>query len=471
MGGRPCAAGGLAALLGMMCAAPADAGTVRVVEAERMESAAGVVVRVRDAAGGRALELRPKHSARTTVDSAAVGEVVLRARSAGCGGSRSLSLKVDGVTRKVMPRRRWLEQRVKLALAPGTHRIELSFKGPSDRKRCRALIDRLRLPAPKPKKPAAAPVLVRKSDPAQPFRPVPVGAAVQHGYLFGDGSFEDLFRREFDSLTPENEMKMSWLQPQRGQWDFEEADQLVAYAQKHGKAVRGHALVFGDADPPWTERLLFSSEAEKALREHINAVVARYKHHVREWDVVNEALDERGRYRVNPWTQTLGPRYVELAFQIAREADPTAKLYYNEFDADVPGSKRDATAALVRGLKEKGLIDGVGLQMHRSLADAPTREKIEDTLRLYESMGLEVQITEMDVVAGGETSLIDRLNIQATAYRRAAEACAAVVACTRFTVWGVADKYSWRGVDQLPLLFDANFAAKPAFGAVREVLG
>jgi endo-1,4-beta-xylanase len=199
--------------------------------------------------------------------------------------------------------------------------------------------------------------------------------------------------------------------------------------------------------------------------------MGRYKQQVREWDVVNEALDDRGRYRSNPWLATLGPRYVELAFRMAREADPTAKLFYNEFAADVAGVKRDATYNLVRGLKAKGLIDGVGLQMHRTLADAPSREQLEETLRLYESLGLEVQITEMDVLAGGDTSLVDRLTIQAGAFRRAAEACAAVLACKRFTVWGVADKYSWMGADQLPLLFDSNFAAKPALGAVREVLG
>ncbi len=122
MGGRRCAAGGLAALLGMVFAAPASAGPVRVVEAEKMDSASGVVVHAPAAVGKRALELRPTHSARTNVDSAAVGEVVLRARAAGCGSSRSLSVSVDGgVPRKVTPRRRWREQRLKLALSSYHH--------------------------------------------------------------------------------------------------------------------------------------------------------------------------------------------------------------------------------------------------------------------------------------------------------------------------------------------------------------
>jgi endo-1,4-beta-xylanase len=468
MGGRPRAAGGLAALLGIVCAVPAYAGPVRVVEAEQMDSATGVVVQAAQAAGGRALELRPSHSARTQVDSAAVGAVVVRARATGCGKARSLSVRVDGGEAKaVTPRRRWREQRVAVPLAAGSHRIEVAFDG-ANRTRCRVLVDRLRLAAPRRRE---APPLIRQADAVQPARHVPLGAAVQHDYLFKDAAFEAAYRREFVSLTPENEMKMTWVQPERGEWNFFAADTLVEYAEKNGKAVRGHALVFGTATPSWVSRLLLADEGEKALREHILTVVGRYKRSVREWDVVNEALDEHGRYRSNPWLQLLGPRYVELAFRFAREADPTAKLIYNEYEADVAGVKRDATTNLVRGLKAKGLIDGVGLQMHRSLADAPSRAALEETLRLYESMGLEVQITEMDVLAGGDTSAVDRLNIQATAYRRAAEACAAVAACSRFTVWGVSDKYSWLGANELPLLLDGNFAAKPALGAVRSVLG
>lgn len=472
MGGRRRAAGGLAALLGVLVTAPAYAGPVRVVEAERMDSAAGVIVYARNAVGNRAMALRPSHSARTRVHSAAVGQVVLRVRASGCGETRWIAVQVDGGTpRRVRPPLRWREKRVKLSLAPGSHRIEVTFSGPK-RKGCRALVDRLRLPAPKKKKnKAEAPVLVRKPAAPAPIRHVPLGAAVQHSYIFGDSTFDAALRREFVSLTPENEMKMHVLQPQRGEWNFKPADDIVAHARRHGMAVRGHALIFGDADPLWVDRLLLADEAEKAMREHISAVIGRYKHHVREWDVVNEALDEHGSHRANAWLRTLGPKYVEMAFRMAREADPKAKLIYNEYMADTAGVKRDATVALVRGLKEQGLVDGVGLQMHRSLADAPTREQVEETLRIYEAMGVEVQITEMDVVAGGETSLVDRLNIQAEAYRRVAEACAAVLACTRFTVWGVTDKYSWRGADQLPLLLDANFAAKPALGAVRSVFG
>jgi endo-1,4-beta-xylanase len=458
----------LALLFALLSATPAAAAPVRVVEAEGMKVVSGAVVRAPDAVGGRAVALRSSGSATANFTTEAVGSVVLRARAVACGRAKSLTVVIDGgLAHALTPKTRWREQRVNLALPAGAHTVKVIFTG-AKRKRCRALLDRVRLPAPALRREALGPVA---PPTAQVGRYVPLGASVQQKHFTTDPVFEQTFRREFVSLTPENEMKMEWVQPEKGEWNFQAADDLVAYAQANGKAVRGHALVFGTQTPPWVKRLLLPDDAKAALREHILTVMGRYKTSVHEWDVVNEALDKDGRYRSNPWTEKLGTIYVELAYRYAREANPEAKLIYNEYDADTKGVKRDATANLVLGLKKKGLIDGVGLQMHRNLADAPSRAELEETMRLYESMGLEVQITEMDVLAGGATSLTDRLDIQAGAYRNAAEACAAVKACTRMTVWGVGDKYSWMGVDQLPLLLDAAGQPKPALAAVREVIG
>lgn len=449
-------------------AAPASGAPVRVVQGEGMQVRAGAVVRDAQAAGGRAVALRPAGVASATFVSDAFGAVVLRVRASRCERARSLSVSVDGGARHaIVPRAGWHEQRVRLALPAGRHAVEVAYTGPR-RSRCRALVDRLRLPAPRPAKPAVEAPPAPAATPLR--RPVPLGASVQARH-FDDPGYEAAFRREFASMTPENEMKMEIIQPQPGVFNFGPADELVTRARQAGKAVRGHALVFGTQTPPWVGRLLLPSDAEAALRDHITTVMEHFDEDVREWDVVNEALGPDGSYRSNPWFDKLGPRYVELAFRIAREVDPKATLVYNEFAADVSGIKRDATANLVRGLKEKGLVDAVGLQMHHSLATAPTREALESTMRMYEQMGVQVQVTEMDVIAGGPGALSDRLNIQADAYRRAAETCAAVRACTRFTVWGVSDAYSWMGVDELPLLLDASNQPKPALAAVRDVLG
>jgi len=448
--------------------APASGAPVRVVQGEEMQVRAGTIVRDAQAAGGRAVALRPAGVASASFTSGAFGAVVVRVRESGCARARSLLVSVDGsAPHAVIPRGGWREQRVRLALPAGRHTVRLAYTGPR-RSRCRVLIDRLRLPAPRAARPAPAAPAAPAAVPVR--RAVPLGASVQVNH-FDNPGYDAAFRREFASMTPENEMKMEILQPQRGVFNFGPADELVLRARQAGKDVRGHALVFGTQTPPWVGRLLLPSDAEAALRDHITTVMEHYAADVREWDVVNEALGPDGNYRSNPWYDKLGPRYVELAFRIAREVDPAATLVYNEFDADVSGLKRNATANLVRGLKAKGLVDAVGLQMHHSLATSPTREALESTMRIYEQMGLQVQVTEMDVIAGGSGALGDRLAIQADAYRHAAEACAAVPVCTRFTVWGVSDTYSWMGVDQLPLLLDAENRPKPALAAVRDVFG
>jgi len=273
----------------------------------------------------------------------------------------------------------------------------------------------------------------------------------------------------FGSLTPENELKMERTQPQHGHYDFAASDQLVGFAGAHGLAVRGHALIYGAQTPAWVSRLFVSRFVRQAMEDHITTVVGRYRDRIRVWDVVNEALDHHGHYRPNAFYNALGPEYVELAFAAARSADPTAKLYYNEFSADVASAKRDAVVKLVTRLAERKLIDGVGLQMHVTLETAPTRDELVETMRIYEQLGLEVEITEMDVAAKGDglpTSLSHRLSEQATAYLEAALACAQVAACRRITVWGVTDRYSWLTADQMPLLFDPEYTAKPALAAI-----
>jgi endo-1,4-beta-xylanase len=464
--GKLGAAVGAAALF-MMCGT-ARADPARVLEAEAMKASGGAVVRAASAAGGKVLVLRPRGRAVGSVATPAVTSVFVRARRSRCGGRVAFHVSVAGRSRTLRPGGRWHEHRLALTLPAGTHAARVSFKRARVRA-CRVLLDRITFtaapaPAPAPPPPAAP----------EPLRRVPLGASVIEEKLRTDLLYEAALRREFASLTPENEMKMEWLQPERGRWNFEAADRLVAYAQAHGKEVRGHALVFGKQTPPWVGRLLLPDDAAKALKEHITTVMHRYRGRVSTWDVVNEALADDGAYRPNAWHDKLGDRYVDLAFQYARAADPAAHLVYNEFDAEIGNAKRTAVMGLVRRLKAAGLIDGVGLQLHTDATKAPSHAQLLETMRLYEAMGVGVEITEMDVLSKGDgkpDTLAARLTRQADVYAVAATACAEVPACSRLTVWGVSDRYSWMGIDQLPLLLDAEFRPKPALAAVRQVIG
>lgn len=464
MGWRTGVAAGLVALWIGGTVPAAHGAAVRGLEAERMSGSGGSVLRAAGASGGRALTLRRRSAAQAVVRTQDVRALVVRARLRGCRrGSLLLSLD-GGVARRARPGRRWARHRIRASVPAGRHRVAIRFAAP--RRRCRAHVDRISFRSGRAD--SAPPASVA------PLRTVPLGTAVDLHDLRHDAGYEQALRDTYVSITPENEMKMDWLQPARGRWNFAAADALVAYAGEHGLAIRGHALIFGEQTPPWVSREWLFGNPARTMRTHIHTVMRRYAGRVGVWDVVNEAFDDYGGFKANAWSRMLGPEYVEMAFRYAREADPTAKLFYNEINAETDNPKRAATLRLVERLKEKGLIDGVGLQMHTAVGWAPTRRELESTLREYQRIGVEVEITEMDVVMGGldaPESIDSGLLGQADAYRDAATACAAVAACKRFTVWGVADAYSWKGMDQRPLLLDGALQAKPALHAVRQAIG
>jgi endo-1,4-beta-xylanase len=184
---------------------------------------------------------------------------------------------------------------------------------------------------------------------------------------------------------------------------------------------------------------------------------------VAEWDVLNEPVDDDGKLTRNVFFEALGERYIDVALRAAREADPQARLFINEQGAEVPGPKGFAMFSLVRRLQARGVpLDGIGFQNHTAARGYPSRAQLEGTLEAYAGLGLATAVTEMDVVVRRGSDLAE----QAEAYGAAADACLAVRSCTGFTVWGVTDRYSWRGPQRRPLLFDVAGAPKPALTAV-----
>jgi GH35 family endo-1,4-beta-xylanase len=298
-----------------------------------------------------------------------------------------------------------------------------------------------------------------------------LGAAVNHAHLWdaAEPAYEGTFAREFDSLTPEYELKVDQLLPQPSAWDFGVADRLLAYAESHGKELRGHTLVWHRALPAWMlERSWTREELLAFLHGYVSTVVGRYRGRIAEWDVANEVFDDDGTWRSSLWYDVIGPDYVEAAFRFAREADPSARLWYNDYGAERVNPKSDAILALAARLRAAGLADGVGFQAHFSAGSYTTEGELSANLARFADAGLEVGITELDVsMASAPGTLEDRLRLQAGIYAGVASACRAQPACRRVTVWGVTDKYGWLGGEALPLPFDASYAPKPAWSALR----
>ncbi len=320
-----------------------------------------------------------------------------------------------------------------------------------------------------------------------------VGFAISAAQFAGDDQAgRDLVLREADTISPENALKWNALQPHPGVFEFTQADRYVAFGVEHGLWTIGHTLVWHEQLPAWVAApgaattTLTQEELSRRLREHISTVVGRYRGRIKGWDVVNEVVADGGGYRPSIFYRTLGADFIASAFQWAHEADPAAELYYNDYNLDADDAKRATALELVRSLRARGVpIHGVGLQGHYNLTQ-PSAANIDETIRLFAQLGVKVLITELDVevnrVASGVTGAVGaraqdapaapltarELSAQAQRY---AELFAvfrknrAVV--TRVTLWGLRDRDSWRRTSH-PLLFDDNYASKPAYRAVIE---
>jgi endo-1,4-beta-xylanase len=317
-----------------------------------------------------------------------------------------------------------------------------------------------------------------------------------------------LLIKHFNSLTTENEMKFESLQPKENQFDFATADAMIAFARERGMATRGHALVWHRQTPAWVfknaqGKPLTAPQLKARMCHHITQVMQHFKGKIDAWDVVNEAIMDNGALRTHleekedqrsPWYGIMGDQYIEDAFRCAHQADPSAKLYYNDYYNYIP-QRQTAIYNLLKSLKEKGVkIDGVGLQGHLNVLPSKdpkhqsyhqSVENLEKAIKLYASIGLDVQITELDisVYVGGqakekkdyyttETFNTDLQQRQAQRYkalfemfRRNHQAISSV------TFWGIADDNTWlsefpSGRQDFPMLFDVQHRPKPAFYSV-----
>ena len=301
-------------------------------------------------------------------------------------------------------------------------------------------------------------------------RGIEIGTAVRGNVQDRNRAYRQVIARQFSTVTPENAMKWSAIEPERGEYDFGPADAIVERAREAGQKVRGHTLVWHFQLPDWV-RKLGRSELRQATREHIRRVMAHYEDDVGVWDVVNEPIADDGGLRRSVFLRRLGPGYIADAFRTARTADPDAKLYLNEIGAEGINAKSNRLYEVVRGLKQQGVpIDGVGFQAHANL-DGLAADFVEN-MRRFRALGLDVAITEADVALPVPADA-GELQAQARIYRQIVNSCLAVD-CRSLTFWGFTDGRSWISETQAGMgaatLLDEELRPKPAFRAVQDAL-
>jgi endo-1,4-beta-xylanase len=304
-----------------------------------------------------------------------------------------------------------------------------------------------------------------------------IGTAAWTNHL-NNPTHSEIVGREFNMFTPEHEAKWCMISAQRDLYNFSKFDELVDFAEENDMVIHGHALIWHSCSPNWVENAdLSREEAIEVLREHITTVVERYKGRILYWDVVNEAFDGDD-LRDTAWLRMIGEDYIELAFQFAHEADPDALLLYNDYGAEDMNAKSNAIYAMAQDFIERDIpLHGIGMQSHMTLGRINFSSIAENIQRLGE-LGLEVQLTEVDIRYPGESD-DETLQQQASDYYHLMETCLDSEACTAFIVWGVTDKLTWLRGDSLgfylnttvePLLFDDDYQPKPAYFALMDFL-
>ena len=286
------------------------------------------------------------------------------------------------------------------------------------------------------------------------------GTAVAAGRL-GDSTYSRILDREFNAVTPENEMKWDTTEPSRGNFNFGPGDQIVSHAAAHGQRMRGHTLVWHSQLPGWVGSIRDANTLRSVMNNHITTVMNHYKGRIYSWDVVNEAFADggSGQHRSSVFQNLLGDGFIEQAFRTARSADPAAKLCYNDYSIENwSDAKTQGVYRMVRDFKARGVpIDCVGFQSHFGTGGPPA--SFQTTLSNFAALGVDVQITELDIAQASPT-----------AYANTVRACMNVPRCNGITVWGIRDSDSWRSGEN-PLLFDRNGNKKSAYQAVLSALG
>ncbi len=319
----------------------------------------------------------------------------------------------------------------------------------------------------------------------------PIGVAVSPNSLKTDEA--SLVLEHFNSITPENAMKMGPIHPRENEYNWKGADSIVAFAERNKLRVHGHALCWHTQAPRWMFVDTLGLPVSKTillqrLKDHITNVVTRYKGKVYAWDVVNEAIsDNHDEYlRKSEWMNICGEEYIAKAFQYAHEADPKALLFYNDYN-EINYAKREKIYRLVKSLKDAGVpIHGIGLQGHWAINE-PGREQLDSTISRFSDLGLKVEITELDISvypkehSARERKLEDSVtSFSAEKEQRQVEKYKMIFeifrkhkgVITGVTFWNISDRHSWldnfpvRGRKDYPLLFDKNLKPKKAYSEV-----
>ncbi len=289
--------------------------------------------------------------------------------------------------------------------------------------------------------------------------------------LLSNSTVTQLQAQQFDMVTPGNEMKWDTTEPSNGTFNFGPGDQIVSYAQGNGERLRCHNLVWHSQLPSWVSSLP-SSQVQAAMETHVTTEATHFKGKCYAWDVVNEPFNDDGTPRQDVFYNAMGIGYIADALKTAHAADPSAKLYLNDYNIEGENAKSNAMFSLAQSLLAQGApLNGIGFESHFILGQVPS--DMQANMQRFANLGLDVAVTELD----------DRITLPATSANLAQQAtdfsavvkdCLGVSRCVGVTQWAVGDADSWVpgafSGQGAATMFDQSYNPKPAFTAVQSAL-
>jgi endo-1,4-beta-xylanase len=311
---------------------------------------------------------------------------------------------------------------------------------------------------------------------------IDLGFAISPDYI-GDSLYRQVILQNATSITSEWGPVMAEIKKYPNRYDFSMGDATIKWAYANGLKVKGEHLIWYLSDPDWIKTANYTTtQLDSLMKDYIQTTINYYKTNfpgtITHWSVVNEAIDDNtNTYRNTFWYQKFGKDYIAKAFTYARQADPTVKLYYNDYNADGLSVKSDSMYNIIKRFKQQGVpIDGVGLQMHIGLQSNPGKAAILANMNRLGALGLEVYVTEIDVAINEDLTNVSvpKYPQQAQVYCDVLGACIASPYCKDYTVWGITDRYSW--YEQFfhktdwPLITDYNYQPKDAWNCLLSTL-
>ncbi|KAG1706720.1 hypothetical protein DVH05_027574 [Phytophthora capsici] len=262
--------------------------------------------------------------------------------------------------------------------------------------------------------------------------------------------------KDFGMITPANAMTWEATEPKQGVFTFDDADKIVAFANKTGARIRCQPLVWHKQVPEWVQ-VLEKAELLKAMSNHITKVMTHFGNSCTAWDVIKDVIEEDGSYRESFWYKKAGKEYITAAVSTSNMVKANlslqARLYYSDFNINVVNNKSDAVLKMVTDLRsDKHWIEGIGFQSHYTNNDSVAGAKIIENFRRFTVKHMDVAVTELDVKTSTANPTVTEQQQQVGIITNVVSSCKRIVRCAGVTVWDFVDTYS-AIKSSAPLLF------------------